>query len=236
MKERVQKILAQAGICSRRAAEELIRAGRVTVNNRKIGLGDQADAGRDTICVDGKRVRESERKVYVMLNKPRGFVSTLSDERGRRTVRQLVRDCGARVYPVGRLDADSEGLLLMTNDGALTCKLTHPRHEVDKLYYVRVKGDLKNVDRMREPIEIDGRMTTPAGVEVLDAPTAGYSLLAVTLREGRNRQVRRLCEHAGLEVRRLKRMKIGALELDPALRPGAWRMLTEAEVAYLQSL
>lgn len=236
MKERVQKILAQAGVCSRRAAEALIDAGRVTVNGRKIRLGDQADGSRDTICVDGRRIRESEPKVYLMLNKPRGFVSTLSDERGRRTVRQLVRDCGARVYPVGRLDADSEGLLLMTNDGALTCSLTHPRHAVDKLYYVRVKGDLKNVDLLRQPIEIDGRMTAPADVEVLDAPAGGYSLLAITLHEGRNRQIRRLCEQAGLEVRRLKRMKIGTLEIDPGLKVGAWRHLTEEEVAYLQSL
>lgn len=236
MKERVQKILAQAGICSRRAAEELIKAGRVTVNQRKIQLGDQADSGRDVICVDGKRIRESETKVYLMLYKPRGFVSTLSDERGRRTVRQLVRECGARVYPVGRLDADSEGLLLMTNDGELTHSLTHPRREIQKVYYVRVKGDLKNLDRMREPIQIDGRMTTPAEVEVLDAPAEGYSLLSVTLREGRNRQIRRLCERAGLEVRRLKRMKIGQLEIDSGLKAGAWRHLTEDEVAYLQSL
>ncbi len=236
MKERVQKILSQAGVCSRRAAEAMIEAGRVTVNNRKIKLGDQADSSRDVICVDGKRIHETEPKVYLMLHKPRGFVSTLSDERGRRTVRQLVRDCGARVYPVGRLDADSEGLLLMTNDGALTYSLTHPKHAVDKLYYVRVKGDLKQIERLREPIEIDGRMTAPADVEVLDAPAAGYSLLGITLHEGRNRQIRRLCEHAGLEVKRLKRMKIGTLEIDPRLKVGAWRNLTEEEVAYLQSL
>ncbi len=236
MKERVQKLLAQAGICSRRAAEAMIEAGRVTVNGRKIHLGDQADGVRDVICVDGKRIREEEQKVYLMLHKPRGFVSTLSDERGRRTVRQLVSGCGARVYPVGRLDADSEGLLLMTNDGALTYSLTHPRHAVDKLYYVRVKGDLKSVDRLRDPVEIDGRLTTPATVTVLDAPAEGYSLLGIVLHEGRNRQVRRLCEHAGLEVKRLKRMKIGELEIDPSLKPGAWRHLTEEEVAYLKSL
>ena len=171
-----------------------------------------------------------------MLYKPRGFVSTLSDERGRRTVRQLVRDCGARVYPVGRLDADSEGLLLMTNDGALTYALTHPRHTVNKRYYVRVKGDLKNVDRLREPIEIDGRMTAPAEVNILDAPTEGYSLLEFVLHEGRNRQIRALCERSGFEVKRLKRMKIGELPIDPGLKVGAWRHLTEDEVKYLKSL
>lgn len=236
MKERVQKLLAQAGVCSRRAAEALIEEGRVTVNGRKVRLGDQADRARDIVCVDGRRIRDEEQKIYLMLHKPRGFVSTLSDERGRRTVRQLVAGCGARVYPVGRLDADSEGLLLMTNDGALTYSLTHPRHAVDKLYYVRVKGDLKNVDRLRDPVEIDGRITTPASVTVLDAPDGGYSLLGIVLHEGRNRQIRRLCEHAGLEVKRLKRMKIGDLEIDPALKAGAWRHLTEEEVAYLKSL
>ena len=236
MKARVQKILAEAGVCSRRAGEQLITSGRVTVNGRKAHLGDQADSGRDLICVDGKRIGATEQKVYLMLHKPRGFVSTLSDERGRKTVRQLVKGCGARVYPVGRLDADSEGLLLMTNDGALTYALTHPRHVVSKVYYVRVKGDLKNVERLREPIEIDGRMTSPAGVNVLDAPAEGYSLLEFVIHEGRNRQIRTICEKSGFEVKRLKRMKIGELPIDPGLKPGAWRHLTEEEVKYLKGL
>ena len=236
MKERVQKILAEAGVCSRRAGEQLITSGRVTVDGRMAHLGDQADSGRDLICVDGKRIGATEQKVYLMLHKPRGFVSTLSDERGRKTVRQLVKGCGARVYPVGRLDADSEGLLLMTNDGALTYALTHPRHVVSKVYYVRVKGDLKNVERLREPIEIDGRMTSPAGVNVLDAPAEGYSLLEFVIHEGRNRQIRTICEKSGFEVKRLKRMKIGELPIDPGLKPGAWRHLTEEEVKYLKGL
>lgn len=236
MKERVQKILAQAGICSRRAAETMIKMGRVTVNNRKIGLGDQADSARDVICVDGKRIGASEEKVYLMLYKPRGFVSTLSDERGRRTVRQLVRDCGARVYPIGRLDADSEGLLLMTNDGALTYALTHPKHEVDKHYYVRVKGDLKNVERLRQPMTIDGYQIEPAVVTVLEAPDEGYSLLEIVIHEGRNRQIRKMCEQAHLEVKRLKRVAIGELPLDRKLKAGAWRFLTEEEVEYLKAL
>ncbi len=236
MKERVQKILAQAGVCSRRAGEQLIAAGRVTVNGRKSRLGDQADSDRDLICVDGKRIGASEQKVYLMLHKPRGFVSTLSDERGRKTVRQLVKGCGARVYPVGRLDADSEGLLLMTNDGALTYSLTHPRHVICKHYYVRVKGDLKNLDRLREPVEIDGRETAPAEVHLLDAPASGYSLLEFVIHEGRNRQIRTLCERCGFEVKRLKRMKIGELPIDPGLKVGGWRHLTDEEISYLKSL
>lgn len=236
MKERVQKILAEAGVCSRRAGEQLIEAGRVTVNGRKVRLGAQADSERDLICVDGKRIGAVEKKVYIMLHKPRGFVTTLSDERGRKTVRQLIKGCGARVYPVGRLDADSEGLLLLTNDGALTYALTHPRHVIRKVYYARVKGDLKNVERLREPIEIDGRMTSPAEVNVLDAPAEGYSLLEFIIHEGRNRQIRKLCEQNGFEVRRLKRMKIGDLPIDPGLKVGGWRHLTEEEVKYLKSL
>lgn len=236
MKERVQKILAQAGACSRRAAEAMMEAGRVTVNGRKVHPGDQADSDRDLICVDGKRIGGSEQKVYLMLHKPRGFVSTLSDERGRKTVRQLIKGCGARVYPVGRLDADSEGLLLMTNDGALTYALTHPRHAVSKRYYVRVKGDLKKVDLLRQPMEIDGRQIAPAEVSILDAPAEGYSLLEFVIHEGRNRQIRKMCEQCGFEVKRLKRMKIGELAIDPGLKVGGWRHLTEAEVDYLKSL
>ena len=152
MKERIQKIMAQSGLCSRRAAEQIIRDGGVTVNGRLAGLGDSADPVRDKILVNGKPLRRAEEKVYLMLNKPRGYVSTLKDERGRKTVRQLVAGCHARVYPVGRLDADSEGLLLMTNDGELTLHLTHPSHEAGKTYLVSVRGDLRRLSGLEQPM------------------------------------------------------------------------------------
>ena len=233
--QRLDKLLASTGRWSRKEARDLVRQGRVSVQNRTALREDEKYEDSAPISVDGAPV-DCSPFVYLMLHKPRGFVSTLSDERGRKTVRQLVKGCGARVYPVGRLDADSEGLLLMTNDGALTYALTHPRHVVSKVYYVRVKGDLKNVERLREPIEIDGRMTSPAGVNVLDAPAEGYSLLEFVIHEGRNRQIRTICEKSGFEVKRLKRMKIGELPIDPGLKPGAWRHLTEEEVKYLKGL
>lgn len=233
MKERIQKILAQAGLCSRRAAEEMIRAGRVTVNGRKAGLGDSADPARDKLAVDGKPVRGMEEKVYLMLNKPRGYVSTMKDENGRKTVAQLVADCGARVYPVGRLDYDSEGLLLMTNDGALTLHLTHPSHEADKTYLVSVRGDLRRVPELSEPMEIDGYTIHPANVFIRDQDETGAHL-ELTIHEGRNRQVRKMCEQCGLHVRRLKRLSIGGVQLDPALASGKWRRLTEEEINLLK--
>ena len=234
MKERIQKVLAQAGVCSRRAAEELIRQGRVTIDGRKAGLGDQADANRQKIAVDGKPVDAPEKKVYLMLNKPRGYVSTARDERGRKTVTDLVRDCGARVYPVGRLDYDSEGLLLMTNDGALTLKLTHPRHEIGKTYHVTVRGDLNRVPELSQPMKIDGVKVTAADVHLILQQDDRTARLSMTINEGRNRQIRKMCEQAGLDVRRLKRVAVGELGLDRKLAPGKWRELTAEEIAYLQ--
>ena len=165
MKERIQKVMAQAGLCSRRAAEEMIRAGAVTVNGHKAELGERADPVRDKILINGKPLRRAEEKVYLMLNKPRGYVSTLKDERGRKTVGQLVRGCKVRVYPVGRLDADSEGMLLMTNDGELTLHFsTHPFDEAGKTYLVSVRGDLKRISEMEQPMEIDGYTVQPARI------------------------------------------------------------------------
>lgn len=234
MKERIQKVLAQAGVCSRRAAEELIRQGRVTIDGRKAGLGEQADAARQKIAVDGKQVAAAEKKVYLMLNKPRGYVSTARDERGRKTVTDLVRDCGARVYPVGRLDYDSEGLLLLTNDGALTLKLTHPSHEVGKTYHVTVRGDLNRVPELSQPMKIDGYKTAPAEVYMVYQQDDRTARVSMTIHEGRNRQIRKMCEQVGLDVRRLKRVAIGELGLDRRLAPGKWRELTAEEIAYLQ--
>ena len=185
MKERIQKILAQAGLCSRRAAEDLLRDGRVTVNGRPAGLGDSADPARDKLAVDGRPVRAAEEKVYLMLNKPRGFVSTMKDERGRRTGAQLTQGAGARVYPVGRLDYDSEGLLIMTNDGDLTLRLTHPSHEAGKTYRVSVRGDLARLPALSEPMVIDGYTIRPAEVHVLSRTADGAAKLAITSPDGR---------------------------------------------------
>ncbi|HJC21091.1 MAG TPA: rRNA pseudouridine synthase [Candidatus Butyricicoccus avicola] len=234
MKERIQKLMAQAGLCSRRAAEQIIRAGGVTVNGRPASLGDTADPARDKILVHGKPLRRAEEKVYLMLNKPRGYVSTLKDERGRKTVRQLVAGCHARVYPVGRLDADSEGLLLMTNDGDLTLSLTHPSHEAGKTYLVSVRGDLARLPELEQPMDIDGYTVRPAKVYIRDQASPTEAHIEMTIHEGRNRQIRKMCEKCGLDVRRLKRVAVGDLHLDPKLAPGKWRMLTPEEIAYLK--
>ncbi len=234
MKERIQKLMAQAGLCSRRAAEQIIRAGGVTVNGRPASLGDTADPARDKILVHGKPLRRAEEKVYLMLNKPRGYVSTLKDERGRKTVRQLVAGCHARVYPVGRLDADSEGLLLMTNDGDLTLSLTHPSHEAGKTYLVSVRGDLARLPELEQPMDIDGYTVRPAKVYIRDQASPTEAHIEMTIHEGRNRQIRKMCEKCGLDVRRLKRVAVGELHLDPKLAPGKWRMLTPEEIAYLK--
>ncbi len=233
MEERLQKILAQAGLCSRREAEKWILDGRITVNGRTAELGDRADMQRDRICVSGKPIGASEEKKYLMLYKPRGYVTTLKDERGRKTVKDLVRGCGARVVPVGRLDYNSEGLLLLTNDGALVNALTHPRHEMEKHYEVRVRGRLDNIPRLAEPMKIDGYAIQPAQIAVIEQDEQSAKL-RLTIHEGRNRQIRKMCEQCGLEVRRLKRVAVGDLMLDPSLKSGAWRELLPQEIAYLQ--
>lgn len=235
MEERLQKLLAQAGLCSRREAERWILEGRVLVNGHAASLGDRADLRRDKIQVDGKPIGMAEEKRYLMLYKPRGYVTTLHDERGRKTVADLVRDCGARVVPVGRLDYNSEGLLLLTNDGELVNALTHPRHEVEKHYEVRVRGRLENIPRLSEPMTIDGYAIRPAEVVILERDEQNAKL-RLTIHEGRNRQIRKMCEQCGLEVRRLKRVAVGKLPLDTHLKSGAWRDLTADELAYLQEI
>lgn len=235
MEERLQKLLAQAGLCSRREAERWILEGRVLVNGHAASLGDRADLRRDKIQVDGKPIGMAEEKRYLMLYKPRGYVTTLHDERGRKTVADLVRDCGARVVPVGRLDYNSEGLLLLTNDGELVNALTHPRHEVEKHYEVRVRGRLENILRLSEPMTIDGYAIRPAEVVILERDEQSAKL-RLTIHEGRNRQIRKMCEQCGLEVRRLKRVAVGKLPLDTHLKSGAWRDLTADELAYLQEI
>lgn len=232
MTERLQKILASRGLCSRRRAEEWIEAGRVTVNGEPARLGQTADADRDEIALDGKPLPARSGYVYILLHKPRGFVTTLSDEKGRRTVTELV-DCGTRVYPVGRLDMDSEGLLILTNDGELANHLTHPKEEVEKTYEVWVNGfEDGSEKRLASPIELDGYTIRPPKVRLLGAQ-GGRAHLQITIHEGRNRQIRRMCQAAGLNVTRLRRISEGKLALGE-LPKGQWRYLTEAEIAALK--
>lgn len=228
MEQRLQKLLSAAGVCSRRAAEEYIRLGRVTVNGAVAALGDKADPDRDLVAVDGAPLPRRAGTVWLMLNKPRGCVTTLSDEKGRRTAAELVSGCGVRVWPVGRLDMDSEGLLLFTNDGPGTDALLHPCHEVEKEYRVTVEGDVKTaLPVLSGPLELDGVPLAPARVELL-----GPGELSVVIHEGKNRQVRRMCALAGLTVKRLRRVREGSLTLGD-LPVGQWRYLTAREAAEL---
>ena len=234
MTERLQKIISSSGLMSRRAAEELIAAGKVTVNGVTASTGDKADAEKDCILVDGKALPPAGEKIYIMLNKPKGYVTTLSDEKGRRNVSELVKDVGARLYPVGRLDMYSEGLLIMTNDGNFANRLMHPSHEIDKTYRTWVTGaDIGwAVELLRCPMEIDGYLIRPARVDIL-VLQGNSAVLTVTIHEGRNRQVRKMCECAGLKVTRLLRVSEGGVELG-TLKSGKWRRLTEEELKRLR--
>lgn len=233
MEERLQKLLSAAGVCSRRAAEGYITEGRVTVNGIPAELGQRADPEKDDIRLDGKPISGPEKPVYLLLNKPRGYVTTLSDEQGRKTVAELVRDCGVRVYPVGRLDLDSEGLLLMTNDGALMQHLIHPSGEIDKVYQVSVYGPVRGcAAHLASLTDLEGEPIRPARVEVL-RQTEQTAELSVTIHEGKNRQIRRMCAACGLTVKRLRRVREHTLELGD-LPTGKWRYLTQEELKALQ--
>ena len=234
--ERLQKILSQAGIASRRASEELMTQGRVTVNGAPVReLGTKADPAVDDIRVDGRRVKSVERPRYVLLNKPKGYVTTRSDPQRRATVMDLLSAVREYIYPVGRLDYDTEGLLLLTNDGDLAAHLTHPRHEVARVYEVKVAGvpDAHDLDRVAKGVTIDGRRTEPAHVEMLEGKDDRHATLRITIAEGRNRQVRRMFDSIGHPVDYLRRIAIGPLK-DPKLKPGYWRDLTAGEVAALK--
>lgn len=232
---RLQKFFTDCGVLSRRAAEEEIRSGHVTVNGEVAGIGQKIDPEADLVCWNGKPLSRGEAPHrYILLNKPRGIVTTLSDEKGRATVADLVAALGARVYPVGRLDMDSDGLLLLTDDGALTEKLTHPRHEIPKRYRVTVEGEVSaaQLETLRAPFLLDGYRTRPAKVTVFDKKRA-ETVLEFTLFEGRNRQIRRMCEEAGLRIVRLTRVAIGEIVLGD-LAPGKYRELTPEEIRYLK--
>lgn len=234
MTERLQKILSGRGVCSRRKAEEYITAGRVCVNGSIAKLGDSADPDQDQILLDGKPLPSANDYVYIMLHKPRGFVTTLSDEKGRKNAAQLVADCGVRVYPVGRLDMDSEGLLLFTNDGDFANLLMHPKHEVNKTYHVVVSGySPEKMEKLMQPVTLDGYTIRKPDVKLVRSMSDGKAQLSVTIHEGRNRQVRRMCDLAGMRVSRLIRMSEGALQLGN-LPLGKWRHLTPQEVELLR--
>lgn len=233
MTERLQKILSARGIASRRKAEEMILAGRVSCNGQVCHLGDSADPNIDVILVDGQPLPSQTGYVYILLHKPRGYVTTLSDEKGRKNAAQLVADCGVRVYPVGRLDMDSEGLLLFTNDGEFANTLMHPKHEVNKTYRVQVTGYTKVAfEKLKQPVTLDGYTIRTPEVSLV-RQNGNKAELLVTIHEGRNRQVRRMCAMAGMDVTRLIRISEGTLQLKD-LPLGKWRHLTAVEVAALK--
>ena len=229
--ERLQKILSQAGVASRRASEKLMLEGRVSVNGTTVTeLGTKADPSHDDIRVDGRRIKAPEHHRYILLNKPRGYVTTRSDPHKRRTVLDLLQGVREYIYPVGRLDYDSEGLLVLTNDGDLAARLTHPRHGVARVYEARVLGepDAHDISRLSKGVTIEGRRTEPAEVVAL-----GPGHLRITVREGRNRQVRKMCDAIGHPVNELKRVAIGPIR-DPKLKTGQWRELTPQEIDKLR--
>ena len=231
---RLQKFMADCGIASRRKSEELIAAGKVKVNGKIAQIGDKIDPKSDVVSVNGRKVAKANNYVYLALNKPRGYVTTMSDEMDRKCVAELVADVGRRVYPVGRLDRDSEGLLLFTNDGAFANALTHPSRHIAKTYRVSVRPKITDdqITVLTSSMMIDGRKTLPAEVRIISSEE-DKSVLEIVLYEGRNRQIRRLCEEAGLETVRLKRTAIGQLKLS-GLKVGEYRHLTHEEVSLLK--
>ena len=231
---KLQKYFSDCGILSRRAAEEEIKQGKVTVNGECAFLGMRIFPDVDVVVYKGARViAQSDEKLYILLNKPRGIVTTLSDEKGRPTVLSLISGLGARVYPVGRLDIDSDGLLLLTNDGALTNKLTHPRHKIPKIYNVTVKGEVTEgaLTLLSSPLIIDGYKIQPVEVEIIKKEPS-QTILKMTLYEGRNRQIRKMCALADLKITRLTRVALGNIALG-SLEVGKWRFLTQSETDYL---
>ncbi|MCL2392201.1 MAG: rRNA pseudouridine synthase [Oscillospiraceae bacterium] len=228
MPDRISKILSASGVASRREAERMISQGRVFVNGKAAEIGQSAEASIDEITVDGVLIKPEVSHVYIMLNKPTGYITTVSDDRGRKTVMELVSNVGVRVYPVGRLDMDSQGLLLMTNDGLFANALTHPSYNKPKTYEVKVSGNVdKALPLLRLPIIVDDREICAVAANSIKKTAAG-GILRITINEGRNRQIRKMCAACGLDVQSLTRVCIGTLELG-LLDVGKWRHLTESE-------
>ena len=230
---RLQKFLAESGVASRRKSEELIEQGKVKVNGRVATIGDKIDPKKDTVTVSGKKIVKTKSHTYIVLHKPRGFITTMSDEKDRKCVAELIKDVDGRVYPVGRLDKDSEGMLLFTNDGAFANAMTHPTKHVPKTYRVTVRPSIneEQITALTQGVIIEDRKTAPAEVRVI-TKEEGRVVLEIILYEGRNRQIRKMCEEVGLEVARLKRTAIGSIKLG-MLKQGSWRHLTEDEVRKL---
>lgn len=231
---RLQKFLSEHGVLSRRAAEDEIKAGRVFVNGTPAVIGQKIDPENDIVKYRGKTIGGNVRLVYVMLYKPVGYVTTMSDEQGRPCVKDLLSDVGTRVYPIGRLDLESEGLLLCTNDGDLANKLMHPRYHKPKVYHVKIRGQVSSekIDALSKPMDIDGYITKPANVGVVTS-TKDVTVLSMELFEGRNRQIRKMCEQLDLHIQTLKRISIGDIKLGD-LRPGKWRYLTKTQIESLK--
>lgn len=233
---RLQKYLAQCGVASRRKSEELIESGKVKINGRVAQIGDKVNPKKDDITVSGKKIVKSKKYTYIMLHKPRGFITTMSDEMDRKCVAMLVKDVGARVYPVGRLDRESEGLLLMTNDGEFANAMTHPTKHVPKTYRVTVRPSIseEQITKLSTGIDIDGRKTAPAEVRVVKREE-NRVVIEIILYEGRNRQIRKMCEQVNLKITRLKRVAVGELTIG-MLKPGQWKYMNYNEISILKSM
>ncbi len=233
---RLQKYISTAGLMSRRAAEKEIEAGKIKVNGQPAELGQKIYPGKDRVTYNGQlvEIKFTERKVYIMLNKPRGYVTTLSDDKSRKCVAELIENIGTRVYPIGRLDMDSEGLLLFTNDGDLANKLMHPKHRIPKIYHVKVKSEIspEQLKKLKQPMIIDDYQIQPVICDIITRKD-NYTVIRMELYEGRNRQIRKMCEQTELEITKLQRVAIGNIKLGD-LAPGSWRHLTKTQVDYLK--
>jgi 23S rRNA pseudouridine2605 synthase len=234
---RLNRYIATCGVASRRGADKLIAEGKVTVNGEYVTtMGPDINEKRDVVRIEGKEIRLQTNDVYIMLNKPAGYICSCSDDRGRKTVLDLIDGIGERIFPVGRLDYDTEGLLILTSDGDFAYRCTHPKHEISKKYVAEVEGSLSEsvLRALREGVVVDGRKTSPAGVDVIEHK-GGLSKLHVTIHEGRNRQVKKMFEAVGCRVAHLKRIAIGELELG-SLAPGAWRRLEDSDLKRLGAM